>query len=515
MSTIQQPVRLQARLARLAAAAFTLDARSLAAYRVGLGAILVTDCLLRTRDFSLMLAPDGMFPLPVLARFHGTATLWSLAFLHDSAWCSGAVLALEGLAGAALALGWHTRLATVVAWAALLSLIRRSSPTTNAGDVWLACQLFWGTFLPLGARWSLDAARRAAGADSPGAAVRSPASAALVLQLAVVYLGAGLAKCNAGWFTGQALADALSVHDHGTALGMMLAGIPWLTRPLQWLVLGGELGLPVVLLALPTPRVRGTLVALFCGFHGAIWLGMSVGLFALIGIVAWLPLLPAAVWPAAGPAARGGVAGLGQAASWACRLAIGLAAASFLHQVTPWARQPLPQPVVAALNLTGLHQVWGMFGGVYAREQWVYGRAVLADGSEVDLLRSGRPLERERPAGGFTSLPHHRWHKFLWILPTRPARILAVPAAEALARDWNRRHEPARQVRTLEIRLGTQSVRNGDSTVRDFLLASWPARSGEGAGNLARFLEAEPAPDDDPKTRRERIAAAERGRDDP
>ena len=34
--------------------AFTLDTRSLALYRIGLGLLLVTDCLLRSRDMRLM-----------------------------------------------------------------------------------------------------------------------------------------------------------------------------------------------------------------------------------------------------------------------------------------------------------------------------------------------------------------------------------------------------------------------------------------------------------------------------
>ena len=53
--TAENPARrLGTLLARWCVAAFTLDTRSLAAYRIGLGLILVADCLLRTRDFSLM-----------------------------------------------------------------------------------------------------------------------------------------------------------------------------------------------------------------------------------------------------------------------------------------------------------------------------------------------------------------------------------------------------------------------------------------------------------------------------
>jgi len=485
----QHPARrIGALLGQWLAATFTLDARSLAAYRIGLGMLLVADCLLRTRDFRLMFAADGMFPLATLARYHADATLWSLAAAIDATWWSGVVLALEGLAGAALALGYRTRLATILAWVAVVSVIRRTSPATNAGDIWFACQVFWSMFLPLGARWSLDARHRAA--DEPAiTAVRSVASAALVLQLAAVYVGAGLSKCNPTWFAGDALSHALSVHDHGTPLGMLLAATPWIARPLQWAVLLGELGMPLILLALPAPRIRGMIVAFFIAFHATIWLTMTVGLFAAIGIVAWLPLIPGPAWPAERPARR--IVGLGRPASLACGLALLVATASFLQQVTPLAALRLPRPLVAAANLCCLSQEWAMFGGVPAQEQWVYGRGLLADGSLVDLLRGGRPLESERPAGGFTSLPHHRWHKFLWVLPRPNVNVFAEPVAAAIARDWNARHDADRRVVTLEIRFGLQPVRGGDGTVRDVLVAAWPARSMAGAGNLDRFLDTE------------------------
>lgn len=463
-----------------------LDARSLAVYRIGLGVILTTDCLLRTRDFRLMFAADGMFPLATLARYHADATLWSAAFLSDASWWSGVVLAMEGIAGVALAVGYRTRAATILAWVALVSVIRRTSPATNAGDIWFACQVFWSMFLPLGARWSLDA-RRGDLTEPPLSAVRSIASAALVLQLAAVYLGAGLSKCNSTWFAGDALAHALSVHDHGTPLGMLLGSTPWIARPLQWGVLLGEIGLPLLLIALPSPGVRGGIVALFIAFHATIWLTMTVGLFAAIGIVAWLPLIPGRAWPAEDGSRR--IAGLGRAASWGCGLAGLLATASFVHQVTPLAALRLPRPLLAGINLACLSQEWGMFGGVPAQEQWVYGRGILADGAVVDLLRDGRPLERERPAGGFTSLPHHRWHKFLWVLPRPHVHVFAEPAAAAIARDWNGRHDASRRVVALEIRFGRQPVRGGDGTVEDVLVATWPARSPAGAGNLERFLE--------------------------
>jgi hypothetical protein len=484
---------------------FTLDTRSLAVYRIGLGLLLVIDAVDRVPDVSIMMGPDGIFPLAALRQYYGTITLWSLAALHDSVAWSATVLALEGLAGIALALGCFTRLATIVGWVALMSVIRRTSLAANAGDVWLACQMFWAMFLPLGARWSVDALRRDGHPISPpipGAAC-SVATAAIVVQLVVVYLGAGLAKCNADWFTGDALIHAISVHDHGTPLGMTVGNDPWVTRPLQWAVVAGEVGLPLVLLAMPAPTIRIGIVALFSIFHVAIWLGMTVGLFPLVGLVAWLVVLPAEFWGRRERAGETRVATLGLTASWTCGCACVIAAMAFILQLPWWRQEQLPLPLAMAVNLTGLHQEWQMFGGVPARAQWVYGRALLADGSEVDLLRGGRPVERDLPAGGFTSLPHHRWHTFFWHLARPTATVFADPSARALAKQWNASHGPDKRVVSLEIRYGFQAS-GEDAMVRDIVMASWPPRSGGGAGNLDRFLESldgpkadEPRPDVD------------------
>ena len=469
---------------------FTLDVRGLAAFRIGLGVLLVVDCLLRSRDFSLMYTADGVFPPDVLVAFHRDPFRWSLAFLADSPWWAAVVLAAEGVVGAMLAAGWGTRVATVVAWAVVVSVIRRTMPAANAGDLWLACLLFWSMFLPLGAVWSIDARGRAATGEPPPAAALSVATVALVLQLVFVYLGAGFAKCNATWFSGEAMAHALSVHDHGRPLGMIVAQADWLARPITWAVLVAELVAPVVLVVWPATPVRVFLLVAFAVFHVAIWLTMSVGLFAAIGMTAWLPLVPAAVWDRlTGPPRSARVAALGPAGSLACGAALALAVVAFAHFWGVFGTARLPRPVSAAIAACGLEQEWAMFGMVPPQEQWVYARAVLADGSVVDLLRGGRPVEQERPSGGFGSLAGNRWHKFFWMLPRPGFRVFSDATAAALARDWNSRHSIDRQVRSLELHYAMQGVSEADAPLQDAIVAAWPPRGDGGAGNLDRLLD--------------------------
>lgn len=476
------------RLGHWARDAFTLDTRGLAAFRIALGLILVADCLLRFRTVHLMFAADGVFPPDLLRHFQGTAAKWSLAFVSDAAWWGAAVLAAEGVAGAWLATGMHSRAATVAAWVSAMSVMRRTEPATNAGDALLLCLLFWSMFLPLGAAWSLGGRGRQ---TQPPGRVCTVASAALVLQVAAVYFAAGIAKCNPTWFSGAAVSYALSIHDHGTALGMALSQVGWLTRPATWTVLAVELAGPLVLLLRPTAAARTAVAATFILFHVVIWGTMWVGLFAPVGIAAWLALVPAAAWDAlTGGRADSGHAASGRMASFACSVALVASAVACLQAACRGPGRPLPQPLRQAIMAAGLEQDWPMFGVIPQQEQWVYGEAELADGRVVDLLRQGRPLQRERPDGGFASLGTHRWHKLFWVLPRDDCRVFAGPTAAALARDWNARHGPAEQVQSLQLRFAMRREANGDHATDDMLLASWPPRGEGGAGNFERFLDA-------------------------
>lgn len=480
-------------LRRQAAWIFTLDTRSLATYRIGLGSLLVADCLLRRRDFGLMLTPDGVMPPGLVRTYLGHPAQWSVALVHDAAWWNGGVLAAEGLAGVFLMLGLFTRPATILGWIAVVSLIRRTLPATNSGDIWLACQLLWAAFLPLGARWSLDSRR--APVPPPGTNAFSIATVAAVLQLVAVYVGAGLAKCNPTWFGGDAVRRGLSVHDHGTALGMVIGSNPWITRPLQWIVPIAEIVLPFLLLAIPSARVRLGIVGLAIAFHAGIWALMSVGLFAAVGLVAWLPLIPASAWPADPIASETRSVGLGRPATVGCGLLAALAAVAFVIQSMAGRVGPLPEPLATAIHLTFLPQEWRMFGTVRSQEQWVSCHGRLADGRVIDPLRRGQPATAGAPPGGFASLPNHRWHRFLWRLPEPAARPFGSAAAVAIARDWNGRHPPDRQLVAVEIWAGLAEL-CPEGTARDALLGAWPTRSATGQGNLDRFLDASAPPVD-------------------
>ena len=499
-----------ARLSANARSATQLDRESLAAFRIAAGAILVADAILRTRDFWLFFSPTGIFPLTQLQTYLEPGC-WSLNFLNENMWWQGAMLATEAIAGLSLMAGYLTSLTSVVAWIAWTSILRRTEPAANAGDFWMATLLFWGIFLPLGNTFSLDKQLQ----KRNGYAICGLTPAVFVAQVLVVYFYAGISKLNSDWLNGSALGYILSVHDHGTWVGEILGSSRLTTYLFSEATLFLEIIGPLLYIFCGNRFVRRLIAVSFILFHVGIWITLSVGIFAPIGISAWLALMP---WgPRSSPSCPENFyphksnARLRQYVSQIKNTTVAIAlfiAGLSLFCNTTLERGDRPYWISVAINAMTLEQSWGMFGDVGPQEQWVTGKATLKDDSVVDLLRKGRPFCDVRPQGGFSSLPNHRWHKIFWELPKARQAPLRDAVAAGIVADWNRRKPTSKAVRSLEIYY-TQVIHKGkstaqdfpeltkngvpqsfspDSTLRQWLLATWPPRKA-GAGNLNRFLK--------------------------
>ena len=151
-----------------------LDPRSLACFRIGIGAVLLYDVGLAWNVIDWWLVLQGYLDgLPLPAGLpNGIGALKLLFGIY-------ALLALGVL------LGYQTRWCTLGAWVAL-SIHRYVSQTVDYHDDVLFHALFWAQFLDWGQRFSLDARRGRATAYADR--VQRLACCGLALNIAHIYI---------------------------------------------------------------------------------------------------------------------------------------------------------------------------------------------------------------------------------------------------------------------------------------------------------------------------------------
>jgi hypothetical protein len=427
-------------------ALFGIDLRSLALFRVALGSILLIDLASRARLLTANYADLGAHPR-ALALAHQTAgTLPSLHLLFGSTFAQGLLFAAAAVAALLLLVGWRTRLATAVSWLLLDSLHARNTLVLDGGDHLLRFLLFWSIFLPLGARASLDARRRA---EAPATdAVFSPASAALLLQVAVMFFVTGLLKTGPEWTTdGTAIHYAISRKWWILPFGEWLLAHPplarWLTPAVRWYELLG----PFLLFApVATAALRLLAIPGFLGLLAGLGLGLQLNLFPWIGAAGLLPFVPALAWyalggraswrqlpsgpPALSSAPRRLLAGVVQGAVLVLLLLV-----LWINAGTVSARLAPPDAVRRVASFLHLEQRWSMYApSPRLVDVWFRHRGRLQNGVEVDL-------ERATGGAGWKEVEQAwRDYRFLYFLQKLAAPKWDKPLGaygEWLCRRWN------------------------------------------------------------------------------
>jgi len=102
----------------------------------------------------------------------------------------------------------------------------------------------------------------------------------------------------------------------------------------------------------------------------------------------------------------------------------------------------------------GLSESWGMFGAAPSKDGWYIAGAKLKDGSVVDLLRHGAPLDTKRPDFPARLYPNYFWQKLFREMSyddEQGFQLLRRPVAEYLCRNWNVHNSPEKQVAEFEL----------------------------------------------------------------
>lgn len=444
---------------------FSIDLRSLALFRIGIAAILLFDlAAYRFPEFDAFYADDGMFSVEHAQQWLGNTSLWSVCLINGAEEFQTAMLALTGAFAFLLLLGWRTRWMTAGCWVMAVSIANRNQIVCNYGDTMLHVFLFWSLFLPLGAKWSLDARRnRRAGKREPNGNVCSVASAAALLQLSFVYLFTGIWKWNADWLGGTAAETALQLEyaRRDSSLDQLL--YTPLLQPLTIATLFLELLGPLVIwIPWRTHIFRLAMTIAFILLHVSIELLFTPALLSYTCMVAWLLFLPSAFWESGwmqrligkpSEAARNSTAinrePITALAKYSRRLSNGVCLTLLIY-VLLWNLATLPFRQLEVLlpqnarwigHITMLGQRWDMFYRPSEHNGWYKARARLADGTVVDVLRNGEPFDANSLESNWSYYRSIRWKLFFRRLGIwEGLEPLGDPVAEYLRDRWNSQH---------------------------------------------------------------------------
>lgn len=263
------------------------DPRIPAALRILFGALLFARFLAYAPNALIQYGPDGFLPLEFAkaAALPGSPSIFWI--LPDS---NAVVITLWALATAQaflLMIGWRSRFQAALLWFWFLSFWSRGMAFSDAGDQATRILLFLLIFMPLGARWSLDAWLGAA--DDPrmsGLGLRL-----FRLKVVIVFLVAGYYKTLGDtWWDGTAMWHVWMMpgYAHNLPVPDGLYTNLWTSRVLSWLTLVLEMLLPV---AVWFRRSRAVSIAIAVLFHfGLIYL-MNIFWFQAAMVIGWLAFL--------------------------------------------------------------------------------------------------------------------------------------------------------------------------------------------------------------------------------
>jgi len=249
--------------------------------------------------FGVLVVAWGIALLPDLPEFFGTDGVaprqpenpyaWGLFefWTSDQALLIGCVALV--LAGIAMTVGWHSRLAALLVFVLILSFQHRNPAVFNSGDAVVLVEALLLAISPCGTALSIDQRRRDGSFWS--AEMRAPWALRLVqLQLSVIYLASVRTKMSGdSWPRGTAVSYALQLED------MLLVHPPhWVTANAilmniaSWSTLTLELALGILVW---NRRLRPWLLAAGLLMHTTIMLTINVGFFSPAMFVLYLAFL--------------------------------------------------------------------------------------------------------------------------------------------------------------------------------------------------------------------------------
>jgi hypothetical protein len=454
----------------------SLDLRALSLMRMCIAAVIMFDLAIRLNDLEAFYANSGVAPLPMIFEnywndyflsIHTVSGLWQvqLVLFMFSFFC--AVM---------LFIGYRTRLFTCLSWFMLLSLHNRNGLILQGGDDMLRMVLFWGMFLPWGARYSCD---RILGyqLNAPKGLI-SAATIAYILQVCYLYTGSALLK-GPEWHTDfSAVYYAYSLDQIAYPLTKLVYHSPELLKVLTAIAYYFELLIPL-LFFIPFKHAffRTTAVISIILFHFINASTLLIGLFPFIGMATIVGILPST--------AMDKLDHLKSRFNESVKSSFA-SIATFAGSILRWRKPNELPPLMQSLRtgalifliffvfdwnfsnlsfvnakLSGdlrwigyglrLDQNWGMFApGVFKDDGWYVMEGVTKKGEHIDLIRNGSKPFYEKPESVVSMFPNDRWRKYKENFIFADHEFMRGYFSNYNKRIWNESH-PEQQIDTLRV----------------------------------------------------------------
>lgn len=269
----------------------------MATFRFLLGGLLIVDLLMRAVDLRAHYSDFGILPrAPYLEHFSNKLHV-SLHLANGLVEWQAALFILTGLAAFLVMVGYKTRVFTVVAWILLVSMHNRNTMILNGGDVLFRVLYFWAMFLPLGARFSVDAALNTQ-RQAKASLFFSAATIGITVQIAILYWATAMLKTGKEWWPeGTASYYALQLDQFITPFGRMMGTQHELLKLGTYAVYFLEMTAGALLIfPLFFQKIRTLTVIALMALHLNFDLAMRLGIFPWVDIVGLVILLPVGFW---------------------------------------------------------------------------------------------------------------------------------------------------------------------------------------------------------------------------
>lgn len=424
---------------------FYLDLRSLALFRIGLGAFSLLNLFWLFPYLDAFYGINGLAPLAALKPY----MRWSFYAFGDNHYFIHAVFFFHVVAAMLLLLGKFTRVATAACLLLTISYVHRFNLVTYGADTTMIAFLMWGIFLPLGSRFSLDALKNKSINNLPNRFV-SMVTAAFFIQIVFVYVFNAIGKNDFSWWRDYtALFYTLSCFEWASSFGAWLVQFPDFLKVLTFLALMLEFwGSFLLLIPVYSALFRNIAIIIFIGFHFSIFLTMTVGWFSGIMIVVWSALIPSTWWQRT-KISMEDISLVRRRFNKPVVCVVSFVLIFFLIQntvlhLTYVLNHKVKHNVAEAIGKTlGIHQKWMMFVPYPPKTtRKYYYVPIYADEALASDARLTAPIEIKE---------NERWTKFLFNLRSKRNHRYRLFLINYLTTRWNATHPSSLRVKTVRV----------------------------------------------------------------